>query len=152
MTHRGFQSVAISFLLLFTAVAADAVTFPTSQARINTSQGFLDLTVEVATTPEQMEQGFMHRTLIPDRHGILFLFARPMPVSFWMKDTPHSLDILFIGTDGTISKIVTDAKPDSKDLIPSDGAVKAVIELSNGSVGKFHIAKGDSVIADGLTQ
>ena len=52
-----------------------------------------------------------------------------------MKNTPQSLDILFIGADRRILNIAADTTPYSLDSITSDGKAIAVLELAAGRVG-----------------
>jgi uncharacterized membrane protein (UPF0127 family) len=44
----------------------------------------------------------MFRTELPPRRGMLFDFGKPRMVSMWMKDTPRSLDMVFLARDGTV--------------------------------------------------
>lgn len=63
----------------------------------------------------------------------------------WMKDTKISLDMLFVGPDGSIIKIVEATKPMSENLIISEEPVRAVIELNAGQVKRHNIKIGDKV-------
>src|SRR5687768_16305667 len=51
--------------------------------------------VEVARTPEEQARGLMEpQSLAPDR-GMLFPYATPQPVAFWMKNALIPLDMIF---------------------------------------------------------
>lgn len=117
---------------------------------IRTQGGTRRFSVEVAATPEQQAQGLMHRaTLAPDR-GMIFPFPTPREASFWMKDTPSALDLLFIRADGSIARIAAMATPYSLDLISSGEPVAAVLEIAGGGAARAGIREGDIVTGAGL--
>lgn len=98
---------------------------------------------EIAATREQQEQGLMLREHINESEGMLFTYVQPQRVSFWMKNTLIPLDILFIGPDSTIIKIVQKAKPQDETPIPSEGVVLSVLELKGGEADRMGLAVGD---------
>jgi hypothetical protein len=57
-----------------------------------------------ADTTPLIEHGLMHVTDpgVGGRPGMLFEFAGPTTQSFWMKDTPLPLTVVFINIDGTL--------------------------------------------------
>src|SRR5687768_3105292 len=100
-------------------------------------------TVEVARTPEQQQQGMMHRqSLAPDR-GMIFPLGVTREASFWMKNTLIPLDIIFIRGDGTIANIEANAVPLSLDQVRSAGPVVAVLELAGGRAAELGVVAGD---------
>lgn len=102
-------------------------------------------TVEIARSPEQQAIGMMSRaSLAPDR-GMLFPYAAPQPVSFWMKDTLLPLDLIFIAPGGKILRIEENAVPYSLDQIPSGGPIEAVLELAGGRSAELGLKAGDTV-------
>jgi uncharacterized membrane protein (UPF0127 family) len=87
----------------------------------------------------------MHvRELAPDR-GMLFLFDQPQPAAFWMKDTPVSLDILFVASDGRVVNIARKTVPFSLARIESEAPVTGVLELAAGTAERLGIAPGDQI-------
>ncbi|MBD2771497.1 DUF192 domain-containing protein [Iningainema tapete] len=74
--------------------------------------------LEVALTPEQQAMGLMNRTFLPDNRGLLFPFNPPQPASFWMRDTPIPLDIIFL-LNGTVLDIARNLQPCLTELCPS---------------------------------
>jgi uncharacterized membrane protein (UPF0127 family) len=101
--------------------------------------------VEVARTAEEQAQGLMYRTSLPDDGGMLFPFDPPKPAGFWMKNTPLSLDMLFIRADGTIARIAPDTGPYSLQTVESGEPVAAVLELIGGRAAALGISEGDRV-------
>lgn len=101
--------------------------------------------VEVADTPEAQARGLMFRESLGDFEGMIFPSATPEPRSFWMKNTPLSLDIIFIGPDGRILNIAANTEPYSLASVSSKGPASAVLELRAGRAAALGIVPGDRV-------
>lgn len=112
---------------------------------IETAQGPVQFTVEIADTEAERARGLMFRNSLADDRGMLFDFDPPEPVSFWMRNTIVSLDIIFIGTDGRILNIADHTTPYSEQGIPSAGAVRGVLEIRAGRAEELGIRPGDRV-------
>jgi hypothetical protein len=125
------------------AVAGIPQNLPLETATMETTTGDVALKVQVADTDETRGYGLMYRTAMPEREGMLFLFPSPRFVSFWMKNTPLPLDIIFLDGDGTVIQIVPNTTPLSLDPIPSDAAAGAVLELNAGAAHRLGISTGD---------
>jgi hypothetical protein len=105
----------------------------------------LPFRVELADTPEAQARGLMFRTELGDFEGMIFPSPTPEPRSFWMKNTPLSLDIIFIGPDGRITNIAANTTPYSEDSVRSSGLASAVLELRAGRAAALGIVPGDRV-------
>ncbi len=105
----------------------------------------LPFRVELADTPEAQARGLMYRTELGDDEGMLFPSDPPQPRSFWMKNTPLSLDIIFVGPDGRIANIAVNTVPYSLDSVWSVGPASAVLELRAGRAAALGIVPGDKV-------
>jgi len=106
--------------------------------------------VEVARSPAEQERGLMYRTDIPQDGGMLFApypadGGPPREASFWMKNTPTPLDIIFIRPDGTIARIAENTIPQSTDTVDSGEPVAAVLEILGGKSAELGISEGDKV-------
>lgn len=92
------------------------------------------LEVEIADAPDERETGLMHRTVMPDGTGMLFVFAYEQVLSFWMKNTLIPLDIFFFDSNGRFvsrsSMIPCDQDPCA--LTPSGGLVQYALEVNHG--------------------
>jgi len=87
--------------------------------------------VELAQTEEEKEKGLMGVRELPKDEGMLFDYNEPQQVSFWMKDTPLALDIIFINEYGEVLS-VQEGKPNDETPIIEDN-VCYVLELNAGS-------------------
>ncbi len=112
--------------------------------------GSLEFTVEVADDEGERKIGMMYRTEVPEGTGMLFIFDDVAERRFWMKDTYVPLDLLFINEDGTIQSIQHNAEPESLRILPSDGAVKSVLEIGGTVAAQMGIDVGDRVVYDVL--
>ena len=65
--------------------------------------------------------------------------------SFWMKNTPLSLDIIFIDAVGRIIHIAEGTTPFSEKTISSQGPAQYVLELLAGTSRRLGIKPGDQV-------
>jgi len=106
-------------------------------------------TVEIADDHRERVKGLKGRKAMLENRGMLFIFDKIGPKSFWMKDTYLSLDILFINEKGEIERIYRRAEPCKTEPCPEYIApedIKFVLELSAGQCEKNNINKGDSVL------
>jgi uncharacterized protein len=102
--------------------------------------------VEVARTAAQQAHGMMFRTRMAPMTGMIFPMSPPREASFWMENTLIPLDLLFIGADGRIRNIISNAVPKSRAQLPSAGPVAAVLELAGGEADRIGARPGDKVI------
>jgi uncharacterized protein len=105
------------------------------------------LTAEVAATDAQRMQGLMHRRMLPENRGMLFVFSYSAPQSFWMKNTYIPLSIAFIDENGAIVNIA-DMKPLTTDSHSSAKPAKYALEMNQGWFAKRGIKAGAK--AEGL--
>lgn len=112
---------------------------------IVTHKGVSHFTVEIADTEAARERGLMYRRRLADDHGMLFDFKTPQPVSFWMKNTLISLDMIFIDENGQVVSVARNATPLSETPIPSEGSVLGVLEIRGGRAAEIGVQPGDRV-------
>lgn len=104
--------------------------------------------VELAASSQAQTRGLMYRTEMGPNEGMIFPSYQQQPRSFWMKNTPMSLDIIFIGTDGRITNIAANTTPYSLESVPSSGLTSGVLELVAGRSAELGIEPGDEVVYD----
>ena len=129
------------------AAAEDSITFARDILDVVTADNrSWTFHVDLAVTPEQRSRGLMFRKTMAEDEGMLFLFAREAPRSFWMKNTYLSLDIIFLDRHGVIVSITTDARPLDKTSIPSGAPAAGVLEVLAGTARRLGLEPGDRVI------
>ncbi|MCC5619131.1 DUF192 domain-containing protein [Nostoc sp. CHAB 5836] len=103
--------------------------------------------LEVAQTPQQQAMGLMYRSALPDDRGMLFEFPSAQPVSFWMKNVPVPLDMVFLHK-GVVKYIQAAAPPCASEPCPTYGPntpIDQVIELRSGRSAELNLKVGDLV-------
>jgi uncharacterized membrane protein (UPF0127 family) len=133
--------------------AEDFVLPPLPHARVVLTDaygGTHAVDAEVAATREARTRGLMWRTALADGAGMLFLFPREEPLSFWMKNTLIPLDMIFLSADRVIVGVVERATP--RTLSPRGPEVDAqyVLEVPSGWVARVGLRPGLAVTIEGL--
>jgi uncharacterized membrane protein (UPF0127 family) len=134
---------AMTLLMLALAFASAAAALPRSELLVETASSQFRFEVEVADDPSERAKGLMFRESLADNAGMLFLYPEPQEVEFWMKNTPLSLDMVFVRQDGTIARIAERTTPFSEEIIASGEEVSAVLEVKGGMMRQLGIAVGD---------
>ena len=132
--------VAIAVLAAATTLPARAAELPT----ITLTIGSHKLVAEVVTTVEQRATGLMNRFSLKPDHGMLFVFGRPAPQVFWMKNTYIPLSIAFLDADGRILTL-EDMRPQTEDGHWSKGPAQYAIEMKKGWFAERGIGPGATV-------
>ena len=108
--------------------------------------------LEVAVTEQEKEKGLMNRPSLAGNRGMVFVFRPAKQITFWMKDTLISLDMIFINK-GKIVNIVKNATPNQTTILyPSGAPVTEVIEVNGGFTDKYLIKSGDRVVFKDIPQ
>lgn len=123
----------------------DATGRPLEPLTIVTASGEHAFMVEIADEEPERERGLMFREPLADDRGMLFEFPDVAERGFWMRNTPSSLDIIYIDPQGRIVSIASHAVPYSELTIPSHGAASGVLELRAGRAEEIGARAGDQV-------
>ena len=112
------------------AAIADIARYP---VMIQTPEGRQYLyQLELAANPAARKQGLMERYDLGNRDGMLFVWPDEDYRSFWMKNTPLSLDILFFSSELFLVSRHENTMPFSERLLPSGKPARYVVELKAG--------------------
>ena len=122
--------------------------FPKIALEIRRSDGGKRVHIDawIADRPSRQEQGLMYIRDMDEHAGMLFIFPAMQRLSFWMKNTFLSLDMVFIDDDGRIQIIAPRTTPLSLDLIAPPQPARAVLELKGGACAALGIHAGDRVV------
>jgi len=100
------------------------------------------INIEIADMPETRTRGLMGRKSLKYTEGMLFVFEYVRPHNFWMKNTPISLDIIFLDPDGCVVNIAESTTPMSETIYSPKVPIKYAAEVRAGFVKHFKIEKG----------
>lgn len=107
--------------------------------------GGKSLNLEVARSPQEQATGLMYRPALPDDRGMLFPMTPARPVTFWMKNVPVALDMIFL-YQGKVKAIVSSVPPCTTpncQVYGPQGNVDNVLELRSGRALELGIKVGD---------
>jgi uncharacterized protein len=111
-------------------------------ARVPLHCGGATVWVEVADDPAEREHGLMMRRAMEEDHGMLFVFERPSPQSFWMHNTLIPLSIAYIGDGGEVLEI-HDMFPLDRSPVPSASPlVRYALEVNSGWFQRHGVKPG----------
>ena len=108
------QRLILACTLMLASAVALAADLPRDVVLVETSSSQYRFEVEVADDATERSEGLMYRESLADNAGMLFLYPETRQVEFWMKNTPLSLDIVFVREDGTIARIAENTTPMSQ--------------------------------------
>jgi uncharacterized membrane protein (UPF0127 family) len=143
-------------LLIATLVSFAVIGMTACQAQpqvsITTKEGReVVFQVEVADTPAKRELGLQYRRDLAETQGMIFLFPKENQLSFWMKNTPIALDMIFIGADRKIVGIVENTVPFSLESRSVSGKSQYVLEINGGLSRRYGFKSGDGVHFQGFS-
>lgn len=125
-------------LALFTVVARAEL--PEISLAVNGHK----LTAEVAANDETRMQGLMHRRVLPENRGMLFVFRETTRHAMWMMNTYIPLSVAFLDERGVIINIA-DMQPQTQDTHPAARPAKYALEVNQGWFKKRGIVAGAKV-------
>jgi uncharacterized membrane protein (UPF0127 family) len=82
---------------------------------------------------------------------MIFLFPREAEQTFWMKNTPIPLDMVFINDERRIVGIAEEAVPFSLDARSVGRPSRFVLEINGGLAKRYGISPGDLVRFEGIS-
>lgn len=139
------RAAAFLFFLLPLAWTASCTGSGGPLVTVHGTQGEVAVRVEIARTREQLSRGLMWRNELDADAGMLFVFGDSAPRTFWMKNTPLPLDIVFIDDRGTVLNVAASTTPYSESPIRSAGPARYVLEVNAGFTAKHGIGPGAKV-------
>lgn len=101
--------------------------------------------VEIADDNQERATGLMNRPSMPISAGMLFVYEQPRTLSFWMRNTLISLDLLFVDQTGVIRNIHSNAIPLDETPIVGGPGLTHVLEINGGLAKQLGIDVGDQM-------
>lgn len=139
---RAERAAALCAVLLLAAAGARAEDCAVGVADLRQGSSVLRFQVEVADDEAERARGLMFREAMPRFDGMLFVYDRPEPVAFWMKNTLIPLDMLFFDAEGRLVSVHENTVPGDLTPIPGGEAIQYVLEINGGAARRLGIAPG----------
>ena len=130
--------------VVVTLALSAAVTFPHGTAVIRTPARTVQVRVEIAETPAQLQQGLSGRRTLARNSGMAFLWKSDVRGKFWMKNTSVPLSIAFWGRSGRILRIL-DMAPCLRDpcrVYDPKVAFRGALEVNRGAFTRWGVRRG----------
>ena len=107
---REFSVILFSLVMLLSggcgksepAVAAEPKTV---KDWFEVSVGNQTVSMQLALSDSEMQQGLMGRRDLETGQGMMFIYPYPTVMSFWMRNTPTALVIGYFSADGVLREI-----------------------------------------------
>ena len=115
---------------------------------IQKQDGTAELSVKVAITPLQRQQGLMYVEKLEVYDGMLFDFGEDQFINMWMKNTFIPLDMLFFDSSLRLACIIESAVPHDETLLSCHKPVRYVLEIDGGRAKALGITAGDVLVKD----
>ncbi len=126
-TRLSLQSAAALAAILMLIAGAVAAELP----KVTLDVGGHKAVAEIAATRETRTNGLMNRFSLAPDHGMLFVWDKPQPLGFYMKNTFVPLSIAFIDANGRVLNI-EDMQPQTTDTHWSRGLALYALEMRQG--------------------
>ena len=141
----GFRRILLLALLISSNLTGTIGACPLELPTICLSIKGHDLVVELAATPQSRACGLSRRSALDENHGMLFVYSRPGPRTFWMKDTWIPLSIAFLDESGNIINIEKMPPDQTGKRYHSRQPALYALEVNQGWFGLHGIKAGDKV-------
>ncbi len=106
-----------------------------------------NIKVDLVISDAEKEKGLSGRTGLAQNAGMLFVFEKPGPYVFWMKDMNFPIDIIWLSVDKKVIYVKKDARPESypETFDPKVNA-KYVLEVVSGFSERNNLKVGDKAL------
>lgn len=88
--------------------------------------------VRIAALSGEQERGLMFVKSMGADEGMLFVFTRPQPMSFWMRNTEIPLDIGYFAADGELKEMYPMYPHDEKSVASRSRTLQFALEMNQG--------------------
>jgi len=140
-----FRFISTLALCSIASVVSAAQTCTLDKVTVKGDFGQARFSIELADDPAERAKGLMHRPSMARSAGMLFIFERPQPVAFWMKNTLIPLDMIFTDKTGRIQHIHENAIPHDLTPIPGGNDIYSVLEINGGLSSLYGMQVGDAL-------
>ena len=88
--------------------------------------------MQLAVLPPELEKGLMFRQSMGTDEGMLFVFDRPQPMGFWMRNCEIPLDIGYFDASGELKEIYPMYPHDERPVASHSRSLQFCLEMNQG--------------------
>ena len=132
-------------LFIISAQVASASTCREDTVYLQGDWGEARFSVEIADDPQERAVGLINRDSMPMSSGMLFVYERPQPLSFWMRNTLIPLDMIFVDQTGVVRHVHHEAVPLDETPIFGGRDLTHVLEINGGLSKQMGIEEGTRI-------
>ena len=110
-----------------------------AEAAVKTVSDFFPIKVgdktvrmQLAVLPPEMEHGLMDRRDLERDDGMIFVYAKPQQMNFWMHNTPTPLDIGFFDSGGVLREFYPMQPFDETTVASRSDELHYALEMNQG--------------------
>ena len=108
--------------------------------------------LQLAVAEEEMRRGLMFRQSLPENHGMLFIYAYPRQLVFWMRNTRIPLDIGYFSQDGVLREIYRMYPHDETSVRSRRSDLTFALEMTQGWYSNKDVSPGAQLDVQELSQ
>ena len=108
------------------------------------------VSMQLALSSDEMQQGLMGRRDLQQAQGMLFVYPYPTVMGFWMSNTPTALDIGFFTPDGVLREIYPLHPFDERTVRSKRDDLMFALEVLQGGFAEMGIKPGAQLDLDAL--
>ncbi|MBI4050022.1 MAG: DUF192 domain-containing protein [Candidatus Doudnabacteria bacterium] len=142
--------LAVALFLAINYFFSDKVRF-TETRTVNMLIGTTQLQVEVAANLAEQVRGLSGRKRLCEQCGMLFVYAKPQLMNFWMEGMRFPLDLIFIREGKVVDFARNVPAPQSGEQparVESSVEADSVLEVNAGFIDRNRIKLGDPAKLD----
>jgi uncharacterized membrane protein (UPF0127 family) len=104
--------------------------------------GDVAVKLQVVVRPMELQQGLMHRAVLGDDEGMLFVYPEPSGRSFWMRNVTIPLDIGFFDAAGVLREVRAMNPLDENPVASVSSSIQFAVEMNQGWYRKHGLKPG----------
>ena len=98
--------------------------------------------IQLALHQLEQQQGLMQRRDLGPDDGMIFIYAKPQRMNFWMHNTPTPLDIGFFTEEGALAEVYALLPFDETSVHSRSERLKYAVEMPSGWYARNGIKPG----------
>jgi uncharacterized protein len=164
LLHLLLSVVLTAFAVLHGGCGRDSSTSSTANtARVLGAEHRFEITVgeqkvhmRLAVHDSERSRGLMEVTTMPEMEGMLFVWPKPQPMSFYMRNTKLPLDIGFFDAAGVLREIYPMYPGVEDSVVSRSNQLQLALEMNQGWFAQHHVGVGATIdlaaVREGLRQ